>query len=81
MVPRSISVTRAPCSTAFSAAAIAAPPLPMTAICNAPLLPVLSFLPSRSRILSSNPPGVETEGIGQRGPITESSYSGRQRVG
>ena len=33
-VPRSISVTRAPCSTAFSAAAIAAPPLPMTAICN-----------------------------------------------
>lgn len=62
MVPRSISVTRAPCSTAFSAAAIAAPPLPMTAICNAPLLPVLSFLPSRSRILSSNPPGVETEG-------------------
>jgi hypothetical protein len=31
MVPRSISVTRAPCSTAFSAAAIAAPPLPMTA--------------------------------------------------
>jgi hypothetical protein len=25
---------RAPCSTAFSAAAIAAPPLPMTAICN-----------------------------------------------
>jgi hypothetical protein len=34
MVPRSISVTVAPCSTAFSAAAIAAPPLPMTAICN-----------------------------------------------
>ncbi|EFE3270771.1 hypothetical protein DC89_004918 [Escherichia coli] len=29
---------------------------------SAPLLPVLSFLPSRSRILSSNPPGVETEG-------------------
>jgi hypothetical protein len=27
---------RAPCSTAFSAAAIAAPPLPMTATCNGP---------------------------------------------
>jgi hypothetical protein len=34
MVPRSISVTRAPCSTALSAAAIAAPPLPMTAMCS-----------------------------------------------
>jgi hypothetical protein len=35
IVPRSMSVTRAPRSAAFSAAAIAAPPLPMTATCNA----------------------------------------------
>ncbi len=36
MVPRSISVTRAPRSAAFNAAAMAAPPLPMMAMCNPP---------------------------------------------
>ena len=42
---------------ADSAAAIAAPPLPITAICNPPpSSPALSPLPSHSRILTSKPP-------------------------
>ncbi len=52
-------------STAFSAAAIAGPPLPMTAMPQcAAATPNLVFLPSRSRILSSNRPASKLRGIG-----------------
>jgi len=63
IVPRSISVTRAPCSAVFNAAAIAAPPLPMTATCNAPDLPAALAPPPRNpSALSSRLPLVDAGG-------------------
>ncbi|CAM7210185.1 hypothetical protein KLMIMMO101B1_29515 [Klebsiella michiganensis] len=63
MVPRSISVTFAPCSTAFSAAAIAAPPLPITATCSpSPSPPALSPPPSHPSALPSSLPRAEVDG-------------------
>ena len=56
IVPRSMRVTRAPRSAAFSAAAIAAPPLPMTAMCIASPPPSAFWPPpSQLRALSSRP--------------------------
>lgn len=60
-VPRSISVTRAPCSTAFKAAAMAAPPLPITATWSAGPAPARAgFVSSlnQSRARSDRPRGA-----------------------
>ena len=63
MVPRSIRVTSAPCSTALRAAAIAAPPLPMTAMRSPQPSPAdFSPRPSQPNALSSRLPRFSAGG-------------------
>jgi hypothetical protein len=79
MVPRSISVTCAPCSTAFSAAAIAAPPLPMTT-CNGRSLPLGLSAPIQPHLVEQAGAVVRRWRIGKRCLVAQSGHGGSQRI-
>ncbi|QUJ09100.1 hypothetical protein KCP77_24920 (plasmid) [Salmonella enterica subsp. enterica] len=77
---RSISVTRAPCSTASCRMPTRVSPLPMTAIYRAAATRSCRFAQQIAHLARINPPGVETEGHRPAWPDNRVQLQRRQRV-